>query len=726
MSRRTPAAAPTISLFPFLAVLLCTMGALLVLLVLFSRSASQAGIREAEAAIEELELARENARWRRDQLDGVRQKTNDDLSRARMVLAGIEENTRELEDELGRLVGIVEALESEAKVADASDLAALEVKLTNARESLDKAREDQASRPAAYAVVPYVGKHGTHRRPLYIECCVDGVFLQPEGIRLTPGDFDGPPGPGNPLASALRAAREQMARTVPNPGDPATQPYPLLLVRPSGVMAYYAAREAISSWGNEFGYQLIEDDWTIAYPPPDVAIAEAENRAIEESRRRLQWLAETHPQRPAKPQRQYRAAPTRGGVVENGGPSVLGDQSQFEWKDQPAGGTPTPAGSRGGRSFNGGGPGVAAGGSASPSGMAGTGNGPGGGAGQGYGGGTGQGPDGGAGDGVAPGRPFLSAAGTPDDPAGDAILASGRGMGGGPGGGGGSPGGPRGPGGSLRGGAAGNGPEGTPGESGGAFGQPGLAAQPGQTNSAQGSAGGGGEAGADGAVGGDAGGRYGSAGGSTFAGGTAGSAAGGAAGGAANGAASGATSGAAGSGNLGLGGSAGGASGGAGGDVSMPGMLNAGGGGGGGAGGGSGSLANSRGANWASLATNDRPVPLTRPIRVECGLNEFRILDDAGRRIQTRVPIDGDTASAIDPFVGALHTKVKNWGLAGDRMYWRPELVLSATSDGQSRRDDLERLLADSGIDVRPRDAKEERVEPLPPVQRASYNLPLK
>jgi hypothetical protein len=158
-------------------------------------------------------------------------------------------------------------------------------------------------------------------------------------------------------------------------------------------------------------------------------------------------------------------------------------------------------------------------------------------------------------------------------------------------------------------------------------------------------------------------------------------------------------------------------------------MLSVGGGGAGGAGGaggGSGSLATSRGANWASLATHDRPVPLTRPIRVECGLNEFRILDDAGRRIQTRVPIDGDTASAIDPFVGALHTKVKNWGLAGDRMYWRPELVLSATSDGQSRRDDLERLLADSGIDVRPRDAKEERVEPLPPVQRASYNLPLK
>ena len=717
MSRRTPAAAPTISLFPFLAVLLCTMGALLVLLVLFSRSASQAGVREAEAAIEELELARENARWRRDQLEGVRQKTNDDLSRARLVLSGIEENIRTLEDDLARLVGVVEALESETKVTDATDLAALEVKLTNARESLDKARTDQATRPAAYAVVPYVGKHGTHRRPLYIECCVDGVFLQPEGIRLTPGDFDGPPGPGNPLASALRAAREQMARTIPNAGDPASQPYPLLLVRPSGVMAYYAAREAISSWGNEFGYQLIEDDWTIAYPPPDVAIAEAENRAIEESRRRLQWLAETHPQRPAKPQRQYRAAPTRGGVVENGGPSVLGDQAQWEWKNQPAGGTPTPGGSRGGRSFNGGGPGVAAGAagaSGDPSGLAGTGSGggPGGGGGPGAGGGSGSGTDGdgaAGGDGVGPGRPFLSAAGTPDDPAGDAILASGRGMGGGPGDGG--PGGN----GPASGGMAGNGPEGTPGTAGGAFGKAGLAGAPDQTNTTAGGVDGAGEAG-DGAPAGP-GSRYGAAG-STFAGGSAGSAAGGAAGGAANGA----TSGGAGSGNLGLGGSASGASGGAGGDVSMPGMLSVGGGGAGGASGGSGSLANSRGSNWASLATNDRPVPLTRPIRVECALNEFRILDDSGRRIQTRVPIDGATAAAIDPFVGALHTKVKGWGLAGDRMYWRPELVLSATNDGQSRREDLEQLLADSGIDVRPREAKEERVEPLPPVQRASYN----
>ena len=162
-----------------------------------------------------------------------------------------------------------------------------------------------------------------------------------------------------------------------------------------------------------------------------------------------------------------------------------------------------------------------------------------------------------------------------------------------------------------------------------------------------------------------------------------------------------------------------GATGGAGGQVSLPGMLGSK-ASGGGADGGGGSLAESRGANWASLATHDRPVPLTRPIHVECSKSELRVLDDTGRRVEKRVSLDGDTAAAIDPFVAALHSKVRGWGLAGDRMYWRPQLVLTATLDGESRRDDLERLLADSGIDVRPRVPSEE-VHPLPPVQRASY-----
>ena len=98
MSRVRPQVGPTISLFPFLAVLLCTMGSLLVLLVLFSSSVENADAEAVAAAAreqeEDLELARDELGWRIDQLEGVRSRTADDLARARLQLAGIEADSR--------------------------------------------------------------------------------------------------------------------------------------------------------------------------------------------------------------------------------------------------------------------------------------------------------------------------------------------------------------------------------------------------------------------------------------------------------------------------------------------------------------------------------------------------------------------------------------------------------------------------------------------------------
>ncbi|MGB8853135.1 MAG: hypothetical protein WCC69_06185, partial [Pirellulales bacterium] len=312
MSRIRPSSGPSISLFPFLAVLLCTMGALLVLLVLFSRAAQQPAVddtaaKASAARADELAAAKDELAWRLEQLQSIRGRTADDLSRARLQLAGVEEDARRIADELDALERTAEALAagSHPDAADAEALAKLEQSLADARAELEAERDDKAKKPAAFAVVPYVGSNGTHRRPLYIECCIDGVFLQPEGVRLGPADFEGPPGPGNPLASALRAAREHIASMPGETGAPQAQPYPLLLVRPSGVMAYYAARESIQSWGSEFGYQFIDEEWQLAYPPADPALAEVERRAVEESRRRLAWLQQVRPARPAKPPTQY-------------------------------------------------------------------------------------------------------------------------------------------------------------------------------------------------------------------------------------------------------------------------------------------------------------------------------------------------------------------------------------------------------------------------------------
>jgi hypothetical protein len=685
MSRARAQSGPTISLFPFLAVLLCMMGALLVLLVLFSRSARQQDTAEAAAARQaaeqqsrdELEAAREELAWRIEQMREVRDRTAEELAKARMQLAGTEEDARRLADEFDALGRTAESLENAAADDDDGEaIHELERRLAEAQKALNEAKEAAAAKPPAYAVVPFEGPTGTHRRPLYIECCIDGVFLQPEGIRLGPADFEGPPGPGNPLASALRAAREHIARSPGESGDPDVQPYPLLLVRPSGVMAYYAARESIQSWGSEFGYQFVDEEWTLNFPPRDAALAEAEMRAVEEARRRLEWLAQVRPTRkPAKPATQYRAATTRGGVVSSSGPSVLGDQSRFDWTEQQAGG-----GSGGpGRGF------VA-------------------------GGGDGSGGDGGTVGGEA---------------GGDVILGD-RSGGGSPGLGG------QGSGADGRGGSSGDGTESSgefaavgsrysgpskfyagsgPGRPGGGPGGPG--------------AGDGTQSGGDATSGSDTGTGT-SRDGSPAAGGGSAVQGGAQAGGSGGGQDAGGSSGG-GGGSASIASAAGGGSGGGGSGPSMPGLHQS--GGGASAGGMSGasagvgaSLAGRRGSNWASLATHDNPVPLTRPIKVECSAAEFRILGDGGR-LQSRIPIGTHTIDSVDPLVRQVHATVGGWGLAGDRMYWKPELVLSATPDGGGRLEDLEKLLADSGIDTR-RSESRDKVRNLPPVQRTGGLFP--
>ncbi len=687
MSRRHHATGPAVSLFPFLAVLLCTMGALLVLLVLFSRAADDGRATQAAAVTEsrvaDLELARDELAWRLEQLESIRDETVADLSRVRLQLAGIEDDSRKLVDEFESLDETLAALDADDEPSAAIDearLTELESRLAAARDVLEATRREGAKRPPAYAVIPYEGHNGTRRRPLYIECCIDGVFLQPEGVRLGPADFEGPPGPGNPLASALRAAREHLAMHGDGYGDPDVQPYPLLLVRPSGVMAYYAAREAIVSWGNEFGYQFIDEEWELEFPPADPALAAAETRAVEEARRRLEWLAQVRPPQPARPTKQYRAATTRGGIVAEGGPSVLGDRSRFDWTEDDArsagdrGRPPNAAtGSALGTGGTAGGSGLAA---AQPAGRAVGGTG--------LLGGNPSATAGGDWNAAGSQAGSVAAGGGGDRYAGPSRFYSGHADQGGDGGG--------------AGGAAtdGNAQVGSANTrfvstagAGDQTGEPGgLAGAAGAAGNAEGQVGG--TPGLDGAGGGVA--EAGVAGGAASVGGGSGGAA-----------------------------SAQGATGGSGGGTSMPGLVGVGAGGQQDAGGASGasaslSLAGSRGSNWASLATHDRPVPLTRPVKLECAANEFRVLGEDGR-VEERIPIGTHTADAVDPLVRAVHARVRRWGIAGDRMYWRPELVLTATSDGAGRRDDLERLLADSGLDTR-RSQTTTAVRPLPPVKR--------
>ncbi|RLS67345.1 MAG: hypothetical protein DWH98_03405, partial [Planctomycetota bacterium] len=101
------------------------MGALLVLLVLFSRSAHNSESPQALAARQQLEadmlLAKESLAWRSEQLVAVRARTAEDLAKARLQLAGVEENSRQIADELEKLIRDSDALAATTRPLETSD-----------------------------------------------------------------------------------------------------------------------------------------------------------------------------------------------------------------------------------------------------------------------------------------------------------------------------------------------------------------------------------------------------------------------------------------------------------------------------------------------------------------------------------------------------------------------------------------------------------------------------
>ncbi|MFM8220683.1 MAG: hypothetical protein ACKOJF_17340, partial [Planctomycetaceae bacterium] len=228
--RRSAANQASISLFPFLAVLICTMGALVLLLLgltqsmrhRMSRPAAPMAVAPsspapstpslvAPAAVEPRAPAPESpAGYDRDALLAARDREREELAatyaarvtRARDELSQLQARLAELqalrsaeESQVGDLASQGEfqtnrsqaarvALElAEEKLAELdrqrSDLKK-EVALTERRLAELQARQTTVSN--AFSIVPYEGRSGTQRRPISIECTDRGFRFIPEQV----------------------------------------------------------------------------------------------------------------------------------------------------------------------------------------------------------------------------------------------------------------------------------------------------------------------------------------------------------------------------------------------------------------------------------------------------------------------------------------------------------------------------------------------------------------
>ncbi|WP_164101709.1 hypothetical protein [Candidatus Laterigemmans baculatus] len=267
MSRRSRhALAP--NLFPFLAVLVCTMGTLILLLALVAQKAKDSAAQIAHSQTQAAKLQTEEEQWRAEELQKLRARQTAELEKRRSELAHLEAHLRRLRQELAELADEAAAAErpSDATTAQAeARLVSLRSRVAEEKQRLEELQQAQSGRPPRVVIVPYQGTHGTDRRPVYVECTDQAVIIQPEGVRITAEHLEGPLGPGNPLDAALRAVRDHWQQTDPE----SPPPYPLLLVRPGGIHAYAACRIAMTAWDDQFGYELISDDLRLGFPEAD-------------------------------------------------------------------------------------------------------------------------------------------------------------------------------------------------------------------------------------------------------------------------------------------------------------------------------------------------------------------------------------------------------------------------------------------------------------------------
>ncbi len=340
MSRSNQRSNQSVSLFPFLAVLMCAMGSLLTLLIVSTErirndaaTAGQSQQSDAEqpqpdapdpsapsqpapveqplavaepprlvevpplvievplvrqppkvidpnkplrANIDRLRSAAERAR--REQL-----ARRAELDQAKSALAAAQTDLERVNAQLANQEKKQTETEKTKRLLEESRLVN-EQRSNEIRGRIARVRKQNQSGSTKYAFVPYDGNSGTTRRPILIECSESGIRFLPENVTISAEDVRGFTNTHNPLLAGAEGLLKYWTLRTHTAHDPKEdpEPYILLIVRPSGSVAFYVARRMLSRLKTPFGYELVEEDWQLDLPEPDPQAVEVCRTAVED------------------------------------------------------------------------------------------------------------------------------------------------------------------------------------------------------------------------------------------------------------------------------------------------------------------------------------------------------------------------------------------------------------------------------------------------------------
>lgn len=154
------------------------------------------------------------------------------------------------------LAGVQAELEEKSAFTEDAEavLSKRESALVSLRRLVAKSSENLAQGSSA-SQLEFTNTEGTARVPIVINVDEEGFTFQPTGITVTENDLKGFPGNDNPLLAGIQAAAALRSE-----GLLVDDAYVLLLVRPSGSLAFYKAQQIMTNANIHFGYELLEAD----------------------------------------------------------------------------------------------------------------------------------------------------------------------------------------------------------------------------------------------------------------------------------------------------------------------------------------------------------------------------------------------------------------------------------------------------------------------------------
>ena len=315
-----------VSTFPFLAVLLCAMGSLIFLLMVMDKRAkivrehqleakrqADAEAREARAAAQAnstaereadragkfaLAAADRQAAWEKER-DNLHRMLLEQERELRSQLEGMAREVDTISKNVEKKQGYIEAvkgyltkenarllreyqelarrkneagLKDQQGTANRGELQQLTLDLLKMKQTLKELKELKSRPSDTFSLIPYGGKFGDTRRPIYVECAALGMTLFPNrtflsGLTMRDEDFR------REIRERAGTLEFQQKTDVTLRGLPPTNAnaYVMFLVRPDGIRTYNLAKRALDRYGIDFGYELVDANWVFDFSNEDLA-----------------------------------------------------------------------------------------------------------------------------------------------------------------------------------------------------------------------------------------------------------------------------------------------------------------------------------------------------------------------------------------------------------------------------------------------------------------------